>query len=158
MKTLVLLRHSEAEDGGLMSDYDRKLTSLGVQKIAVLAQNIQAQNFKPNYILASAAIRAYSTAKILAQHIDYQVDKIESRAELYNRDAQTLIDVILDLPNEMDKIVFVNHNPAISELASWLNDEKQYLSLSPCHAVCLQLDINEWNKILSYSGKILWKY
>lgn len=157
MKTLLLVRHSQAQDAeNGMKDYDRNLTSYGIQKTLQLAQELQKRSFKPDFILTSSAARAYTTAKILAEQLDYQVDSINSVENLYEAPIRNLLEAIETLPQNSNNVIIVNHNPTISFLVESLNKKKDYINLQPCGAVCFWFDVKNWNEIGLHSGEISW--
>ena len=157
MKTLVLIRHSEAQDAeGSMKDYDRNLTTYGIKKAIQLAQELQKRSFKPDFILTSSAVRAYATAKILAEQLDYQIDNINSNKNLYEAPIRDLFEAIAALPPDPNSVIIVNHNPTISFLVESLNKKKDYINLQPCGAVCFWFDVENWNEIGLHLGEISW--
>jgi phosphohistidine phosphatase len=157
MKTLLLVRHSQAQDAeNGMKDYDRNLTNYGIQKTVQLAQELHKRSFKADFILTSSAVRAYTTAKILAEHLDYQVDNINSVEHLYEAPIRDLFEAIATLPDTSNNVIIVNHNPTISFLVESLNKKKDYINLQPCGAVCFWFDVENWNEIDLHSGEISW--
>lgn len=158
MKTLLLVRHSEAEDGFGKQDYDRQLTTRGIQKVSELVLKIKEQQFSPQLMITSSAARTYQTTKLIAEGIGYEVDKIASRQRIYNTSLDTLWYTVVDLPNEVDTVVLVNHNPAISFLIGLLVAPKQHISMQPCGAYCLQFQLNDWSELAENQGYELWCY
>jgi phosphohistidine phosphatase len=156
MKTLLLLRHSEAEtESPFFKDYDRELTPNGIQLAAIFGQKLAEQTFKPDFLLTSSAVRAYTTAKVVAEKIGFEVEKIDSRDKLYNASPRLLLEALHELPTTAKTVVLVNHNMSISFFAEMLTGTN--LLLSPCGAVCLSFDTNDWATINGKAAKILWQ-
>ena len=158
MKTLLLVRHSEAEEGFGKQDFDRQLTPRGIAKVSELLLQIKAQNFSPQLIITSSAARTYQTAKLISEGIGYEVNNIASRQRIYNTSLDTLWYTVVDLPNELDTVMLVNHNPAISFLVGLLLAPKQHISMQPCGAYCLQFKLNDWSELPENQGSKLWHY
>jgi phosphohistidine phosphatase len=108
-------------------------------------------------VVCSAATRAYDTAKLLSQWLNYDLKNIESYKSLYNPDIEILIDALTNLPKDKNNIILVNHNPAISYLVELLDRTPTYLALQPCAAVCLLFDVEDWEEINPKTGTVVWQ-
>ncbi len=157
MKTLLLLRHSEAEtESPFFKDHDRELTPSGIQIAAILGQELSERGFKTEKILTSSAIRAYTTAQVVGEKIGFGFDNIDSYQELYNASPRVLFDVLCHLPTEIETVLLVNHNMGISFFAESLT--KLPFTLLPCGVVWLQFETNSWADIQNKTAKVVWKH
>lgn len=109
---LYFVRHSIAEDGDGIQDFDRKLTREGSDQMRVAAKAIAALKVAPAHIYASPRVRARQTAEIVAEALGL---KVEVREEV-NFDFSVLVVEALtaDLDDSQD-VMFVGHEPSFSE-------------------------------------------
>jgi phosphohistidine phosphatase len=107
----------------------------------------------PDLILSSPANRASMTARIIAEKIGYPLENIRYSEDVYDFSANALIDVIKRLDDDVHKAMLVGHNPALTELSSFIGDEA--ISNIPTAGVfCAELDISSWAKIGNRCGKM----
>ena len=72
-KSLFLLRHAKAINGGvLIPDQDRPLSDSGVKDAKRLGSYLSKKSFDFDLILSSPAIRAITTAQIVANKLGYK--------------------------------------------------------------------------------------
>lgn len=111
---LYFLRHAEASYDAA-SDHDRPLTQRGQDRTQTAANVMKRLGIEPAYIFSSPRVRARDTAQIVADALKMDVDIHEavnfsfSRAKLHN--------LIREL-DEGDDVMFVGHNPSMSEVVS----------------------------------------
>ncbi len=127
MKTLMLMRHGQAEERA-DGDKARRLTAHGVAGVKDVAARL-AKNHAPQAILASDAVRTMMTAQIVADVFNHTVVPVP---RLYNpRHTDIVLSAIFDQPDETESLLLVGHNPCIHELvlslAAGLNERQQAL-------------------------------
>jgi len=111
MEKLFLIRHGESKPGSLAGgDVQRSLTDLGIRQIEHLSQQLKSHLNVVPYVVCSHAIRAHSTAKIIAHswEIDVEIDH-----NLYYGGKNTYEDAVVNHQNEQ-ALILVGHNPDIS--------------------------------------------
>ena len=65
MKRIYFIRHAEAQSGG-RSDFERELSPKGEKDAMRLGELLRSENLLPRLIVASSAVRALTTARIIA--------------------------------------------------------------------------------------------
>jgi phosphohistidine phosphatase len=151
MKNLILIRHAKSSWEDPMRDKDRNLTSQGIKDAHLVA--LHAKDFIPkNYIiLASSAKRAVNTALIFAQNLDYPIESIIYKDDLYTFDENKLEEIIKSCSNRNENVVVFGHNGAITNFVNKFGDH--YIDNIPTSGfVSLILDSDNWKKIKK--GKI----
>jgi len=95
MKTLTILRHAKSswKDSSL-SDRDRPLNKRGKRDAPIMALRIHQSGIRPSLILSSPAVRAWKTAKIVAQEISYPNEFLQRDERLYHAGVRRIIDVL----------------------------------------------------------------
>lgn len=121
MKTITLLRHAKSswEMPGL-ADKDRPLNERGFRDAPEMAVRLQEAAIRPSLILSSPAVRAWETAKVVAQQIGYPLEFLQREADLYLASRRKLIEVIGRQDNGFNSMLVVAHNPGLTDLANYL--------------------------------------
>ena len=153
MKTLYLVRHAKSswDDPGL-KDYDRPLNKRGKKDAPKMGKHLKMIGVSPDLILTSPAKRAKTTAKYIAEKIEYPFEKIVEEKEIYHADVNELLDVIKDIDDSNDTIIMVGHNPGFTDLANYLTTTR--IDNIPTTGIfCVEFDVNSWEKIHKESGE-----
>lgn len=146
MKRLTLIRHAKSDWGDPdLSDFDRPLNKRGNKAAPVMGQRMRAAEVLPELIVSSPALRAQTTAGLLARELDYAEDAIILRQEIYEASLETLIDLPLEFP-EYEHIALIGHNPGMSELAGWLCSEAGAW-MPTCAVIDLHLKVDRWDEL-----------
>ena len=93
----------------------------------------------PNVIISSPAVRALSTAKVMAEELEFPVSEILVEEDLYACGPQDLIDVASLIRADHKIAILVSHNPALTELANALSAEP-IDNVPTCGILTLQAD------------------
>jgi phosphohistidine phosphatase len=74
MKTLILVRHAKSSrDAPAMPDKDRPLNDRGKRDAPNMGERLAKRDVKPDLILSSPAMRALTTAEIIAKKLEYKL-------------------------------------------------------------------------------------
>lgn len=145
MKTILLLRHAKSswKDAG-QTDHARPLNKRGLRDAPRMGRLIAEQNLAPDLIVSSSAVRAMQSAKAVAEAIDGLTPLVEED-ELYLASPRAYIDTARYLEESFQRILFVGHNPGISEL---LNALTGCDTVMPTAALAqIELSINQWRQL-----------
>ena len=154
MKKLFLLRHAQTEGYSLSSpDSERKLTERGLQDAMQLGQLLHEKNITADKIVSSSAIRAQTTARLIANGLKYPPSQIQIEDDLYQCSEGDLLRFINKIDDSVNNLVLINHNPAVSAFM-YLLSRKDYGFLSPCSLVVFSFDVQNWAEITRGSGKV----
>jgi phosphohistidine phosphatase len=144
MKKLLLLRHGNASPRlSNMSDYERSLDNMGKKQITNIADKLVDSNNLPNLIIASTALRAISSAKIIQNK--NPVIKLTETELLYSASIFEYIDILGSHKKTCESIMIVAHNPTISGFISKLTGK--HTGMGTGNLCIIELDINEWSSI-----------
>jgi phosphohistidine phosphatase len=155
MKTLYLMRHAKSSwDYPELSDHDRPLNGRGRQDAPLMGSQLLSREIKPDLVLSSTAVRALTTATLVAKEVDYDMDKLQTDEDIYHADKSGLLQIIREIPEEIDSLLFVAHNFAISELANMLAPES-LADIPTAGVVALTFPVNSWADIEPEHCKVL---
>jgi phosphohistidine phosphatase len=88
-----------------------------------MGRELVAREESVDLIVSSSAVRALSTATLVAKELEYDVDKIDIEEDIYKADKRELLVVIKNIPNQFDKVLILGHNPTITDLVNMLSPE-----------------------------------
>lgn len=121
MKTLIICRHAKsAWDNPLLRDHQRPLADRGLRDAPVMAKRLVKKKIFPDHILSSDAVRAFQTAKIIAEEIGYRIEEIETSHELYLASAGGILKKIKSMPEHVNTLFVFGHNPGLNDLVDML--------------------------------------
>ncbi|TPE45298.1 SixA phosphatase family protein [Pontibacter mangrovi] len=147
MKTLYILRHAKSSwKFDELSDHDRPLNKRGRHDAPLMGHELASRGVKPQLIISSPAVRAISTATLVGRELGYDPDDIEVNTDVYGAGKKDLLQVVQGAPSDIETLMLVGHNEAISEFADMLSMEPVG-SLPTAGVVGLEFDCESWYDI-----------
>lgn len=123
MKTLTLLRHAKSGwDDPAARDFDRALNPRGKRAAAQIGRYLQAQAISFDHVIASPAVRVVETLDHLATGYGQPLAP-EWERRIYLASAATLLDLVSVLPDGVERVLLVGHNPGLEDLVLMLVPE-----------------------------------
>ena len=145
MKVITLVRHAKSSwSDGKLTDRQRPLNSRGERDAPLMGQRISEHGIRPSLIVTSPAARAWSTAKIIAQSIDYPLEFLQRENRLYLASPDEIMDVIVAQDTSFNSMMLVGHNPGLTEFANFLVPGLTS-NLQTAGVVSVQLDTEDWS-------------
>jgi phosphohistidine phosphatase len=147
MKTIIIVRHAKSSwDFPHLSDHERPLLEKGKKRTRLINDYLITNNISVDLIISSHAVRAYETSKIIARAIGYPIEEININKMIYHANADRLTDQFFDLPNEVQSVMLVGHNPTLTNFVNQYLDEKiDWLPTSG--TVSIDFDTEKWEDI-----------
>jgi phosphohistidine phosphatase len=156
-KSLYLLRHAKAESAtSQSSDEDRTLVPRGVDDVKKLATKLIKKDIGFDLILTSPAIRAITTAQIIANRLEHKQRHLEVDKKLYQANSIALLTIVSKLHKKLKSVLLVGHNPALEDFAALMSGEP--VSMQTCALIELIFELKDWNdleKVQSVQMKLL---
>lgn len=113
---LLLLRHAKSDWTQSCGDFDRPLNPRGERDAARIGGWLQHQATLPDTLLCSPARRAAQTAHAVCTMSGIAESGILWDERLYLASADTLRQVIGELPDTCRRVLVVGHNPGLEDL------------------------------------------
>jgi phosphohistidine phosphatase len=145
MKTLTIVRHAKSswKDASL-PDHDRPLNERGERDAPIMATRIQQAGIRPSLILSSPAVRAWTTAKVIAREISYPIEFLQREERLFHAGVARIIDVLAQQDVGFNSIMMVGHNPGFTDFANYLVPDLTH-NIPTCGIVSVTVDSDDWN-------------
>lgn len=122
MKTLTIVRHAKSSwDNASLPDKERPLNRRGERDAPVMARRIVDAGIRPSLIISSPAVRAWTTAKVVAREIRYPREFLQREDALYHASLNALLDVVRDVDNGFNNLMLFGHNPGLTTFANFLS-------------------------------------
>lgn len=147
MKKLFLVRHAEARDSKSGErDFDRMLTSKGMQDASRLGAYIYKSKVDLSAIVSSPAERALQTAGLIANQNKFPEHQIVLEEDLYEASVRILLNLINNFRDEWDNVVLIAHNPVILYFTEYISQEN-IGAFEPCGMAEIHFQINSWEEV-----------
>lgn len=145
MKSLLLLRHAKSSwKQPEMHDHERPLNKRGKKEAPKVGKYLKENNLIPELILSSTARRALDTARAVAEEIGYE-EPIDLHQDLYLSDTACYLDTLRCLPDEVNRVLVVGHNPELDEFLTLLTDVTTHLTTAALAQI--DLPISSWQEL-----------
>ena len=155
MKILYLVRHAKSSwDNANQSDHDRPLNHRGERDAPRMGQRLRQRGDQPEVIISSSAVRAQTTANILATAIDYPTSDISIDERLYGAEPEDVLSIIQDLDDGIHCAMLVGHNPTFTALINALGG-CDFDNVPTCGMAVLSFPIDSWKNIATIQGKLV---
>lgn len=110
---LFVLRHAKSSwDDPSLEDRERPLAPRGRSAVQVLAEYIRQNGVRPAQVLCSPARRTRETLDGLA----LQGSETLFEPELYSASCSSLLDRLREVPDDVESVMVVGHNPRMQTL------------------------------------------
>lgn len=145
MKTLTLVRHAKSswKDHSL-TDRERPLNKRGKRDAPEMGRRIAAAGIRPSLIVSSPAVRAWTTARIIAEEIGYPREFLQRDDALYLASVNGILDVIVAQDAGFNNLMLVGHNPGFTEFANYLVPGLTD-NIPTAGVVSVELDTDSWS-------------
>lgn len=155
MKRLYLVRHAKSDKSNpILKDIDRPLNERGYKDAYFMSTLMQKEKHIPDILLASPAVRAYSTALIFLKKFGFERGQLILNDKLYEEEKETYIDEIKSMPDNYNSLMLFAHNPTLTEVAAMLSD-KPVSDFPTCGIICIDFEVTAWKEISDKRGRQL---
>ena len=145
MKTLLLLRHAKSSwKHPELSDHDRPLNKRGKRTAPLMGALLQEEDLIPDLILCSSAVRARSTALLVAKACAY-AGEIKPTRKLYLAEPPAYVEVVRKVTEKHARLLLVGHNPGLEALIESLTGEAMAMPTAALAQV--ELSLKRWSDI-----------
>ncbi|MER6278452.1 histidine phosphatase family protein [Streptomyces sp900105245] len=119
MRRLMVLRHAKSAWTEGVEDHRRPLAPRGLRDAPAAGRALAEAGGLPDLALCSTAVRARRTWELAAAEWGTP-PPVRYDRRLYAADAADLLDVVREVPREVEALLLVGHNPGLEELVAEL--------------------------------------
>ena len=155
MKTLYLVRHAKSSwDNANQSDHERPLNQRGERDAPRMGKRLRKRGDQPEVIISSSAVRALTTASILATALDYPTSDISIEERLYGAEPEDVLSIIGNLDDGIHCAMLVGHNPTFTALINALG-RCDLDNVPTCGIAVLTFPIDSWKNMTTIQGTLV---
>jgi phosphohistidine phosphatase len=144
MRTLYLMRHGKSSwDNHDLEDFNRPLNKHGKKDTHLMAEFFLKEQITFDHIFSSPALRAITTANIIAEEMHFPIKNISSDRRIYEAGVETLLEVIGEVDSMYKSVLLIGHDPGLSWLACYFGNE-EHVSLPTCGVYAVNLKTDTW--------------
>lgn len=154
MRRLTLVRHAKS-DWSLpgQPDWDRPINRRGQRDAPEMARRLRARKLKPDLVLTSPAVRALTTASIMARELKVPAARVHQDERLYLAGPVEMLAVIRELGGTSRHLMVFGHNPGITDFANRLSAGDQIDNMPTCAIFTAEFDVADWADLDWQSGQ-----
>ncbi|MCF8332249.1 MAG: histidine phosphatase family protein [Bacteroidales bacterium] len=154
MKTLYFVRHAKSSwDNPELQDIERPLLEKGKKRTKKMIDYLMSKNVQIDLMISSHARRALDTAHILSHAFQYPEDKIKIYRMIYSGTEQQIANQLFDMPQDVNHLWIIGHNPTITNFANiFLKEKIDYLQTSG--VVSISFPVDSWDKLSGSDHKV----
>jgi phosphohistidine phosphatase len=146
MKTLLLMRHAKSSwKESNIPDHDRPLNRRGKHDAPLMGKLLRDQKMNLDLIISSTALRAETTANLIAKAVRYK-GKIILDKSIYNAEPTDLLTLLSNSSDEYNNILLVGHNPTVEETVQMITNSPE-ITMATCAIAHLTLSIDTWTDL-----------
>jgi len=116
IKELLLLRHAKSDWKTDTTDFYRPLNKRGKQNAQQIGLWLAEQQLIPDLIISSPATRALTTAEMVCDAMGLPTTAVQTEQSIYEANLSDLRQVLSALPDSMQRLLLVGHNPGFESL------------------------------------------
>ena len=145
MKTLIFMRHAKSSwKHPELKDHERGLNKRGKKEAPQMGTLLKDNELVPQRILTSTAERSRMTAQAVVEAMHYTGD-VSYLDTLYMAEPEIYLELLSLMPDEVERILVIGHNPGLEGLLQILSGRVESL---PTSAVAyLSLPIRSWKEV-----------
>ena len=110
-----------------------------------MGKRLAKRGVKPDLLLSSPALRALTTAQLIAEEVRYKHKDIVVDDRLYASSADDLLAVVRALDKTLNRVMLFGHNPEFTDLAHRLSSE--IIDMPTSAVVEFNFDTKAWSDL-----------
>lgn len=161
MKTIYMLRHAKSSwDDSSLSDHDRPLDERGRAAAPRVGAHMEEAGYLPDLVLCSTATRTRQTLDAVLSELEAE-PAIEFHEELYLAGPGEMLDLVRSVPDIVEAVLLVGHNPGTGMVAAALSGDGSPEMIGLMSAkfptaglAIIELSVDRWKDIVSGCGSL----
>ncbi|MFA6196344.1 MAG: histidine phosphatase family protein [Sulfurimonas sp.] len=153
MKKVYLIRHAKSSwKDSSQDDFERPLNKRGKSDAPLMGSKLKDRKIVPDIIYSSPALRAKTTAEIIARKIGFEKE-IVFKKDIYEASASTLHKILTKIDDNNSVVFLFGHNPSLNELVEkYINFNE---NIPTCGVVEIEFDCDSWEDISVENARLV---
>jgi phosphohistidine phosphatase len=149
MKTLYVVRHAKSSwENTDLPDLERPLNDRGKTDAPRMGKRLKEKEIYPELLISSPAKRAFSTAKRIAEILNYKAENIKIKEKLYHAGADQILGVLKNVKDSIESVMIFGHNPGLTDFVNEFSEEDFVTDNIPtCGIAAFHIPIESWTDI-----------
>ncbi len=126
-----------------LRDSERPLNKRGRRDAPEMGRRIREHGIRPSLIVSSPALRAWTTARLIAAEIGYPVEFLQRERGLYLASVDEILDVVAAQDEGFNSLMIFGHNPGFTDFANFLCPGLTS-NLPTAGVVSVEIDRDDW--------------
>lgn len=149
------MRHAKSSwDNPELSDFERPLNIRGYKDAPLMGKILRGKKILPDQIISSPALRAYFTARTVADQIGYPLNRLYTNELIYDADIENIFELIHSVKDRIKSLMLFGHNPSLTLFSNCISD-KNIDNIPTCGFVEIELNIEGWKEVVTDCGKLI---
>ncbi|MGL6224722.1 MAG: SixA phosphatase family protein, partial [Steroidobacteraceae bacterium] len=102
---------------------------------------------RPDRVLTSPAVRALTTASIMARELKVPAARIVQDERLYLAEAKAILTVVRELGGDAQHLMLFAHNPGITDCANELSAGERIDNMPTCGIFTALFAVDDWSRL-----------
>ena len=147
MRRITVIRHAKSSwTDSSIADDQRPLNQRGKDSAPMMGERLAAQGMTPDLLLSSPAVRAFETAKAIAEQIGYPEDSIHTDERLYHAGIEQWVEVIRTLPEDARHVLCFGHNPGLTHFYN-IFSPNPVENIPTCGIFDMDFEVDDWKEL-----------
>lgn len=156
MKQLLLIRHGKSDwDHPGLTDHDRPLNDRGLRDAPRIASALIGRGVRPDLIVSSTAVRALTTAQLLAGKMGYPPENIREAPALYLASPGVILRAIQQLDEAAGTVMIFGHNPGMHEAVAAFAAGEEVADFPTLAVARIEISAEHWGSVEWDSARLL---
>jgi phosphohistidine phosphatase len=148
MKQLLLIRHGKSDwDHPGLTDHDRPLNERGLRDAPHMAAALMQRGVKPDLIVSSTAVRAATTARMIAGAMGYSSEDILEVPGLYLAPPAVILRIVQQLDESAGTVMIFGHNPGMHEAVNAFSGDGDVTDFPTLAVARLEFGEEHWGLV-----------
>jgi len=156
MKQLLLIRHGKSDwDHPGLADHDRPLNARGLRDVPKMAAALIQRAVKPDLVVSSTAVRAATTARMIAGAMGYPLEDIIEVPGLYLAPPGVILRAVQQLDESAGTVMLFGHNPGMHEAVNAFSGDGQVTDFPTLAVARIEFEVEHWGLVEWGSGLLV---
>ena len=156
MKQLLLIRHGKSDwDHPGLTDHDRPLNDRGLRDAPRIATALIGRGVRPDLIVSSTAVRALTTAQLIAGKMGYPPENILEAPALYLAPPGVILRAIQQLDEAAGTVMIFGHNPGMHEAVYAFAAGEEVADFPTLAVARIEISAEHWGSVEWDSARLL---